>query len=160
MCEKSWILVKSSKSGLAISHMFFVDDLVLFAKADHINCSTIRDVLGDFCNQSSQSISDSKSRVYFSPNVDIDTRESLCDILGFKSTPNLGKYLGFPIKHQGTGSQDYNFVLDRIKQKLVGLEGESPIYGWKSCSYSSLNFRSSCLYNAVYGAAKEAFREY
>ena len=66
-----------------------------------MNCSTIRDVLDDFCARSGQSISESKSRVYFSPNVDVDTRESLCDILGFKSTTNLGKYLGFPLKHQG-----------------------------------------------------------
>lgn len=97
--EKSWIPVKSSKSGLTISHLFFVDDLVLFAEADHINCSTIRDVLDEFCIQSGQALSDSKSGVFFSPNVDINTRESLCDILGFKLMPNLGKYLGFPIKH-------------------------------------------------------------
>lgn len=100
--------------------MLFADDLVFFAKANHINCSTIRDVLDEFCTRSGQSISDNKSRVFFSPNVDINTRELLCDILGFKLMPNLGKYLGFPIKHQGTGSQDFNFVLDRIKQKLVG----------------------------------------
>ena len=118
--EKSWVLVKSSKSGLSFSHLFFIDDLVLFVKADHVNCSTMRDVLDDFCARSGQSISESKSRVYFSPNVDVDTRESLCDILGFKSTPNLGKYLGFPLKHQGGNNQDQNFILDRVKQKLAG----------------------------------------
>ena len=31
-----------------LSHLFFADDLVLFAKVDHINCSAIRDVLDDF----------------------------------------------------------------------------------------------------------------
>ena len=50
----------------------------------------------------------------------MDTRESLCDILGFRSTPNLGKYLGFPIKHRGTTNEDLNFVLERVKQKLAG----------------------------------------
>ena len=99
--EKSWVPVKSSQSGVAFSHLFFADDLVLFAKADHVNCFPIRDVLDSFCVQSGQSISESKSRVYFSPNIDVDTRESLCDILGFRSTPNLEKYLGFPIKHHG-----------------------------------------------------------
>ena len=118
--EKSWVPVKSSQSGMAFSHLFFADDLVLFAKADHVNCSTIRDVLDDFCTRSGQSISESKSRVYFSPNVDVDTRESLCDILGFKSTPNLGKYLGFPLKHRGGNNQDQNFILDRVKQNLAG----------------------------------------
>lgn len=58
--------------------------------------------------------------MYFSPNVDRDTQESLCDILGFTSTPNLGKYLGFPIKHSRTSALDFNFILDKVKQKLAG----------------------------------------
>jgi len=117
---KIWQPVKASQNGPTISHLFFVDDLVLFAKADYINCSAIRDVLDDFCNMFGQTISEAKSRVFFSPNVDRDTRESLCDILGFVSTPNLGKYLEIPIKHASTSSQDYNFILDRVKQKLAG----------------------------------------
>ena len=77
---------------------------MLFAKADGVNCSAIRDVLDDFCAVSGQTVSDSKSRVYFSPNMDRDTRVPLCDILGFASTPTLGKYLGFPLKHPGSSS--------------------------------------------------------
>ena len=65
-------------------------------------------------------MSKAKSRVYFSLNVDRDTKELLCDILGFSSTPKLGKYLGFPIKQPRTSPQDYNFILDRMKQKLAG----------------------------------------
>ena len=118
--DKSWSPVKSSNNGVAFSHLFFVDDLVLFAKADFVNCSTIWDVLDSFCANFGQSTSESKSKVFFSPNVDVDTRESLCDILGFRSTPNLGKYLGFPLKHHGNNNEDLNFVLERVKQKLAG----------------------------------------
>lgn len=117
--KKSWVLVKSSQSRMALSHLFFVDDLVLFAKVDHVNCSTIRDVLDNFCARSRQSIIESESRVYFSPNIDVDTGESLGDILEFKSTPNLGKYLRFPIKHRGGDNQDLNLILERVNQKLV-----------------------------------------
>ncbi|KAK7854352.1 putative ribonuclease h protein, partial [Quercus suber] len=56
--------------------------------------------------------------IYFSPNVDLDQRDSLVDILGFQTTPNLGKYLGFPLKHSRSRSYDFDFVLDRVKQKL------------------------------------------
>lgn len=55
----------------------FADDVVLFAKVDHVNCLTIRDVLDEFCSRSGQTISEAKSRVFFSPNVDRDLRESL-----------------------------------------------------------------------------------
>lgn len=58
--------------------------------------------------------------MYFSPNVDPDLKENLADILGFRTTPNLGKYLGFPLKHLGIRGQDFGFVLDRVKKKLAG----------------------------------------
>ena len=51
--------------------------------------------------------------------MDQNTREELCEVLGFRSTPFLGKYLGIPIKHKGT-PQDFSFVIDRIQSKLVG----------------------------------------
>ena len=116
--SKSWNPVKSARGGLAFSHLFFADDLVLFAKADHVNCTIVREVLNEFCERSGQIVSEAKSKVYFSPNVDRDMRISQCNILGFQSTPNIGKYLGVPIKHSGPSANDFNFVLDRVKQKL------------------------------------------
>ena len=102
--ENLWQPVKASQNGLAFSHLFFADDLILFAKANSVNCSVIRDVLDTFCSFSGQTVSETKSWVYFSPNVDGDTRESLCNILGFASTPFLGRYLGFLLKHPGSSS--------------------------------------------------------
>lgn len=43
--EKSWNPVKSSRGGLSFSHVFFADDLLLFAKANLENCQTIKGVL-------------------------------------------------------------------------------------------------------------------
>lgn len=71
-------------------------------------------------------MSEAKSRVYFSPNVDPDLRESLADILGFRSTSNLGRYLGFPLKHSGSQGNDFGFVLDRVKKKLAGWKANLP----------------------------------
>ena len=34
------------------------------------NCLVIKEVLDKFCSQSGQTISEAKSRVFFSPNVD------------------------------------------------------------------------------------------
>ena len=52
--------------------------------------------------------------------MDRDSRESLYDILGFTSTPSLGKYLGIPLKQPSSSFQEFNFVLNRVKQKLSG----------------------------------------
>ena len=100
-CEE-WDLVRASRGGIAFSHLFFADDLVLFVKANQKNCRAVRDVLDTFCCLSGQKVSAEKSRVFFSPNIPPSTREELCNILEFWSTPSLGKYLGFPIKHCDT----------------------------------------------------------
>ena len=52
--------------------------------------------------------------------MDKDHRDALSDILGFQSTPNLGRYLGFPMKHHEASNQDFNFVLEKVKKKLAG----------------------------------------
>lgn len=48
-CEENlWDLVRASRNGPAFSHLFFDDDLVLFAKVDMKNCSNIRETLDSF----------------------------------------------------------------------------------------------------------------
>ena len=120
MLANLWDPVKASRNGPAFSHLFFADDLVLFAKADLKNCCHIREVLDSFCELSGQKVSLHKSKVYFSPNVSQDSRADFCEVLGFNSTPNLGKYLGFPLKHSGSTSRDFNFIIERVQVKLQG----------------------------------------
>lgn len=94
-CEaKVWCPVKASRSGPSFSHLFFTDDLVFFAKANADNCNAIREVLDTFCRCFGQTVSDTKSRVYFMPNIDQDDREVFSDILGFHQMECLGKCLG------------------------------------------------------------------
>jgi ribonuclease HI len=60
----------------------------------------------------------SKSKVFFSPNVNPILRHQLCDILGVSSTPNLGKYLGFPLSPNGRNTRDFDFVVEKVQAKL------------------------------------------
>lgn len=47
-----WSPVKASKSRLAFTHLFFADDLLIFAKADASNCNSVRDAFDEFCIRS------------------------------------------------------------------------------------------------------------
>ena len=116
--ERLWNPIEASQSGPSFSHLFFADDLMLFAKVDWENYVAIKEVLESFCELFGQKISSEKSCVYFFPNVDQTTKEGLCETLGFRSTPSLGKYLGFPIKHKGA-QQDFGFILDQMKSKMA-----------------------------------------
>ena len=120
MCEdKRWDMVKASRSGPRFSHIFFADDLILFAKADRKNCDAIIEVLDNFCNLAGQKVSLIKSKVLFSPNVACRRKRNICRRLGIAATTNLGNYLGFPIIHQGRAGSAYNFVVNKIQSKLA-----------------------------------------
>lgn len=109
--EKMWDPVRAFRGGIAFSHLFFADDLVFFAKANHKNCRAVRDVLDTLCYLLVQKVSAKKSQVFFSSNTPPSTREELYNILEFRSTPSLGKYLGFPIKHS-SGPQDFGTIIE------------------------------------------------
>lgn len=117
--DNLWDPISASRGGVAFSHLFFADDLVLFAKADVKNCRAIRDALDTFCDLFSQKVSAEKSWVFFSPNLAQHHIEELYNILNFRSTPSLGKYLGFPIKYKSL-PQDFGAVVERIQNRLAG----------------------------------------
>jgi hypothetical protein len=119
--------VKASCGGPGFSHVFFADDLLLFAKANNKNCEAISNVLEEFCAMSVQKVSKAKSWVFFSPNVSSRNMQSICTKLGFSSTNSLGKYLGFPIMHKNRSHSEFNFLMEKVQERLAG---------WKTCLLS------------------------
>ena len=49
-CVKLWNPIKASQGGPDFSHLFFSDDLMLFARADRKNYIAIKEVLNSFCD--------------------------------------------------------------------------------------------------------------
>ena len=120
MCEdKMWDKVRASRSGPSFSHVFFADDLMLFAEADYKNCEAIIEVLDNFCNLTGQKVNITKSKILFSPNVTSRRVRGMCKRMGIAATTNLGKYLGFPIIYQGRVGNAYNFVVNKMQSKLA-----------------------------------------
>ena len=79
-----------------------MDDLIFFAKANEKGSEAIKEVLDLFCNESGQKVSSAKTRIYFSHNVEAGLKSKICENLNIQATNNLGKYLGFPLKHKGS----------------------------------------------------------
>ena len=120
MCEENkWDMVRASRRGPSFSHVFFADDIMLFAKANTKNCNAIMEVINNFCNLAGQKFNYGKSRVFFSPNVTARRKRTMCRRLGILATNNLGRYLGFPIIHKGRVGNAFNFVLDKVQSKLA-----------------------------------------
>ena len=86
-----WDPLKVAYGGLAFFNLCYADDLVLFAKVDLKNRQSIKEVLESFCDLSSLKVNLSKSKILFSPNVSQLSRDSICEIISFQATSNLGK---------------------------------------------------------------------
>ena len=117
---KDWIPLKASRQSLGVSHLFLIDNLMLFAKANKASDESIKKALSIFYKESGQLVSAEKSCIYFSPNVPPNIREDIYGVLDIAENSNIGKYLGFLLNHKGAAWNRYNFVVDRVISKLSG----------------------------------------
>lgn len=59
----NWKGIKTSRDGPTFTHLFFANDLILFAKASKKNCTTIKNTLEKFCSIFGQKINYSKYQI-------------------------------------------------------------------------------------------------
>lgn len=64
-----WQPFRFSNCRLTLSHLFFSEDLLLFAKASRSRDRVVLHILNQFCQASSQMVSKEKSAVYCSKSV-------------------------------------------------------------------------------------------
>ena len=115
--EKSygnWTGIKTSREGPIFSHLFFADNLFLFAKATKTKCLTVKKVLDDFYSCSSQKVNPSKFKIFFSPYTKIEHIPLIEHELGMHCTNSFGKYLEVPIITDRRDKRAFYFVIDKI----------------------------------------------
>lgn len=83
-------------------------------------------------------ISYEKFRIYFSPNTPSTLTEQVSDTLRISATTNLGKYLGFPLRHKGTPRNQYNFVVERVSSKLAGWKAKFLFFAGRTVPVKSV----------------------
>ena len=53
-------------------------------------------------------------------NVRNELKEEISERLGIREANNIGKYLGFPLKYRRVLRNPYNFIVERVMNKLAG----------------------------------------
>ncbi|GLT67574.1 hypothetical protein SLA2020_398710 [Shorea laevis] len=87
-----WKGSQVSRRGPTLSHPFFADDLIFIEKATTKNYLYLKEILDFFCFRLGEKVNAAKSRIFFSKNIDQDTRNSLCSIIGYAETDSLGTW--------------------------------------------------------------------
>ncbi|XP_061367963.1 uncharacterized protein LOC133310979 [Gastrolobium bilobum] len=118
--DNVWKPMKAGKGGPSISHLLFADDLLLFGEANISQINTVMNCLSKFSDMSGQKVSYPKSNIFFSKNVSPELANAIVEISGFAHTRNIGRYLGYKMKHGRVSKQHYGEIMDRVDGRLQG----------------------------------------
>ncbi|KAL4302002.1 hypothetical protein GQ457_10G000840 [Hibiscus cannabinus] len=106
------------RERLAINHLFFADDSILFGDASIEGAANIQKVISTYSNASGQKVNFDKSLIYFSSNVTSSVRDSISTLLGVRVSVNPEKYLGLPTMVGRRKNDAFKHYFDRF-YKLV-----------------------------------------
>ena len=105
---------------LMVSHLFFVDNSLLFCKASKQECRKMIEIL-ELCEAASgQKVNAKKSSVIFSHNNPQERRRMVMDILGPMQDTRHGKYLGLPSIIGRSKTEVFAEVKEKVGRKLAG----------------------------------------
>jgi hypothetical protein len=112
--------IKIARSCTPISHLLFVDDLILFAKATSLEAVNLNSYLNLYCRWSGQFINISKSSIHFSKNTATSTINSISGIFPFKRASISSKYLGLPLFFGKAKFAAFKDILEKVSGKIEG----------------------------------------
>lgn len=116
----SWKLVKASRTGPGISHIFFARDLILFGETMLRQANVMANIMAEFCEISGQKVNTQKSKLFTSRNTEAHIMDRLHQNFEIPTTTDLGLYLGMPIVHGRKSWAVFEFILTKVRKHLIG----------------------------------------
>ncbi|XP_058208234.1 uncharacterized protein LOC131321248 [Rhododendron vialii] len=110
--------VKIGQFCPSISHLFFVDDSVLFWEATASGYHASNEVLQKYEATSGQLVNRDKSSLFFSPNAPSNVKEGISNSLNITCEIQGGKYLGLPSIIGKSKTEVFKYVKDRVFNRL------------------------------------------
>ena len=112
--------VSLCKNGPKISHLFFVDDSLVFCRARVSDVEKIQEILGKYERASGQKINSDKTTLFFSNNTPCTTKEEIKNLLGVPKIKEYERYLGLPAVVGRKKKASLNYIKDKVWGKLQG----------------------------------------
>ena len=102
-----------------LSHLFFVDDSLIFCKASLKECAFLQRVLEIYEKASGQQLNQAKSSLYFSRNTPKEIQEEIRRRFGAQVIKQHEKYLGLPSLVGKNKRGTFNDIKEKIGKKLA-----------------------------------------
>jgi hypothetical protein len=103
-----------------ISHLFFADDSLIFCKSNKEEDAQLKAIFEEYQRISGQKINMAKSEMTFRPFIHTNIKTEFQTVLPFTITNTIAKYLGMPTQIGHSKQAAFNFIMDKIKNKLKG----------------------------------------
>ena len=84
------------RNGPKITHLFFVDDCLLFCRSNKEECQKIQQILDWYEAASGQLVNKNKTTLFFSRNTAEEVQQEIKELLGVPTIKHYEKYLGLP----------------------------------------------------------------
>ena len=108
------------RNGLALSHLFFADDSLIFCKASIEECESLQRILKVYKDASRQQLNRAKTSLYFSSNTATDIQEEIKTKFGAQVIKQYEKYLGLPSLVGKNRKNSFKGIKEKLAKKLVG----------------------------------------
>lgn len=109
-----------SIGDVQLSHLFFADDLILFAEASVEQGNVVKNCLELFCEASGERVNYDKSSILFARSVHTSVKHEVGAALPIPIASNFENYLGVPIACGRMTADRYNFLLEKVSSRLKG----------------------------------------
>lgn len=111
--------IKIARQAPQISHLFFVDNSLLFSRANMAESRNILNMLQTYQRASGQIVNLDKSEASFSQNVQSNDKDIICEMIGIKAVVAQSRYIGFPIPFRRSKKVIFSFFMERIWKKIM-----------------------------------------
>lgn len=108
-----------TRHGFVLTHICFMDDLMLYGVATQKQVEVMMNVMKVFCDNSREKVSLSKSRLLVSSNISHDQATKLSNFCQIHLTKDFGKYLGAPLIHGQVTKMTYEDIIGKIQGHLL-----------------------------------------
>lgn len=112
--------VVAARHASSITHLMFMDNLLIFCRANIPEARSINHLLDLYCSWTGQLINRRKSLVYYTPNTNLEVLATVREELQLKLMSRDNKYLGLPVFMCKDKVRNFAVIKERLNSKMVG----------------------------------------